>query len=173
MALKKTSEIVAISDKLDIGSTDPTRASTKQISLQLSPLDLEVFVVTAVDIQYKYDMQGDLSAAGSGGVVEVSVSTTAREAIGRIDESNVITTGVLRVGSDNASSAQSTSIDSPVGHDLDYIAIIATNDYFLQGFWTGFDSPNETDAYVRVYGYRAKADAATYAALVQSEQLSA
>jgi hypothetical protein len=35
-----------------------------------------------------------------------------------------------------------------------------------------FNASQITDVAIRVYGYRAKADAATYAALVQSEVLS-
>jgi hypothetical protein len=53
---------------------------------------------------------------------------------------------------------------------LDYIGIISTNDFFLQIQGGGNGTPKIGNA--KVYGYRAKADAATYAALVQSEVLS-
>ncbi len=53
---------------------------------------------------------------------------------------------------------------------LDYIGIISTNDFFLQIQGGGNLTPKIGN--VKVYGYRAKADAATYAALVQSEVLS-
>ena len=55
--------------------------------------------------------------------------------------------------------------------ELDYIALISTNNFFV-----GVTSANTGVAQSvngRVWGYRAKADASTYAALVQSEVLSA
>lgn len=54
--------------------------------------------------------------------------------------------------------------------NMDYIGIIATSDMFISV--NSFATAALTQAAVRVYGYRAKADAATYAALVQSEVLS-
>ena len=53
----------------------------------------------------------------------------------------------------------------------DYIGIIATSDAFLN--IVGLNNNNAKQARVRVYGYRAKAEAAVYAALVQSQSLSA
>ena len=50
------------------------------------------------------------------------------------------------------------------------MGIIATNDFFIQ-----VEGTNNTAAKIasgKVYGYRARADAAVYAALVQSEVLS-
>jgi hypothetical protein len=53
----------------------------------------------------------------------------------------------------------------------DYLGIVATNNMFLN--IVGLNNGNAKGVAARVYGYRAKADAATYAALVQSELLSA
>ena len=61
------------------------------------------------------------------------------------------------------------SMDTPPT-GLDYIGIIATNDFFLQIIGSNNTGVRLMNA--KVYGYRAKADAATYAALVQSEVLS-
>ncbi len=55
--------------------------------------------------------------------------------------------------------------------NLDYIAIIATSDFFVSGTESAGTTGSLEVAY-KIYGYRAKADAATYAALVQSEVLS-
>ena len=55
--------------------------------------------------------------------------------------------------------------------DLPYLAIIATNDFFMQVVGTNNNVVKTFSA--KVYGYRARADAATYAALTQSELLSA
>ena len=60
--------------------------------------------------------------------------------------------------------------DTPASN-LDYIAIVATNDFFLNIEGTNNTGPKGANA--RMYGYRARADAAIYAALVQSEALSA
>ena len=54
---------------------------------------------------------------------------------------------------------------------LEYIGIISTNDMFLSIQGTGNVDPKAVGC--RVWGYRARADAAIYAALVQSEVLSA
>ena len=54
---------------------------------------------------------------------------------------------------------------------LDYIGIIATNDFFIQV--QGQNNLLAKDCEVRVYGVRARADANIFAALVQSEMLSA
>jgi ABC-type uncharacterized transport system permease subunit len=53
---------------------------------------------------------------------------------------------------------------------LDYVGIIATNDFFLQV--VGVNNAAAKSMGVKVYGYRARAEASTYAALVQSEVLS-
>jgi len=55
--------------------------------------------------------------------------------------------------------------------DVPYIAIIATSDFFVGGTDNALNL-NNLNGQFKIYGYRAKADAATYAALVQSEVLS-
>ena len=62
-----------------------------------------------------------------------------------------------------------TSLDTPPAA-LDYIGIIATDNFFV-----AINSANNVNAKGmngRLWGYRARADASTYAALVQSEVLS-
>ena len=54
---------------------------------------------------------------------------------------------------------------------LEYIGIIATNDFFIQVAGAGNAAAKGMDG--KLYGYRAVADADIYAALVQSEVLSA
>ena len=54
--------------------------------------------------------------------------------------------------------------------DVDYIALIATNNFFVQV--EGSNNAVAKTLSGRVWGYRARADASTYAALVQSEVLS-
>ncbi len=54
---------------------------------------------------------------------------------------------------------------------LEYIGIIATNDFFIQVKGVDNDAAKGMDG--KLYGYRAVASADIYAALVQSEVLSA
>ena len=60
--------------------------------------------------------------------------------------------------------------DTPTAAGLDWIAVIATPDFFVQ--CQGFGNTTSRGVNWRVWGYRATADADTYAALVQSEALS-
>ena len=53
---------------------------------------------------------------------------------------------------------------------MEYLDIIATPDFFLNVQGSG--NTGRMSVAAKVYGYRAKADASTYAALVQSEVLS-
>ena len=61
--------------------------------------------------------------------------------------------------------------ETPAGTGLDYIGIIATNDFFVQIVGEGNTDPKSCRG--KMYGYRAVASADIYAALVQSEVLSA
>jgi hypothetical protein len=54
---------------------------------------------------------------------------------------------------------------------LDYLGIIATNDFFIQ--IQGDANLSAKQIQGKLYGYRARATADIYAALVQSEVLSA
>ena len=53
---------------------------------------------------------------------------------------------------------------------LEYLGIIATNDFYLNV--KGANNTNTKFVKAKVYGTRARADSAVYAALVQSEVLS-
>jgi len=63
-----------------------------------------------------------------------------------------------------------TSMETPPS-GLEYIGIIATNDFFVQIAGQGNTLAKGVTG--KVYGYRATASSAIYAALVQSELLSA
>ena len=54
---------------------------------------------------------------------------------------------------------------------MEYLGIIATNDFFIQ--IEGANNVLLKSMVGKLYGYRAIADAATFAALTQSELLSA
>jgi hypothetical protein len=54
---------------------------------------------------------------------------------------------------------------------IDYVSILATNNFFLQT--EGVNNAGAKGGNVRMWCVRAKADSSTYAALVNSELLSA
>tara|TARA_R110000782_G_scaffold50320_1_gene109222 strand:+ start:45 stop:554 length:510 start_codon:yes stop_codon:yes gene_type:complete len=168
MALKKTSSTIVISGA--VTESAPNAYTQNAIDLQLNPLDNEVFVVEAVDI----NSDAPEALAGLNTAVRASLSNTSRTTIGRLNDSNVfstMTTQIMAAGFvDGGVGFASLSPDSPTAGSLEYIGILATNDFFIGVDGTGNTIPKT--ARFKVYGYRAKADSATYAALVQSELLS-
>ena len=169
MALKKTSETVLISNSLT--ETGAGVFSSEQVSLQLSPLDKEVFVVTMINL----DPDAPDSITGVSTSVDVSISTVQRTTVGTIGNSNVLAsarTQIITNGAMTADGGIPFSREDPLAADPNtgYVGIIATNDYYLN--IQGTNNGNAKAVRARVYGYRAKADAATYSALVQSELLS-
>ena len=168
MALKKSSETIIISG--EVAESAANTFTEAQIDVQLNALDNEVFVVTAVDL----DIFAPDGVAGTRTNSSGSLSVTSRTTLGSIADSNVLASISNLLASDGFADAtasfEKTSMEAPVG-DLPYIGIIATNNFFAQ--IDGTNNVNAKTMRFRVYGYRAKADAATYAALVQSELLSA
>lgn len=165
MALKKTSEIIAIG--FSVAESAPNTFAQTQVDLQLNPLDQEVFVVVAIDL----DPTAPDVITNTNTQSLMSLSTTSRTSFGNLNTSSVLANAVYDVRADAANHVGfvRTSLDSPPA-TLDYIGIISTNDFFVQ--LVGTNNANAKDGFGRVWGYRAKADSATYAALVQSEILS-
>ena len=88
---------------------------------------------------------------------------------------NTIAEAQLAIRGDAAQPANSVGFQRAAEESyqgmLDYVALIATNNFFVQ--IQGSGNAGAKSVAGRVYGYRARADASTYAALVQSEVLSA
>lgn len=169
MALKKTSETVLISNS--VTETGANTFTSQQVSLQLSPLDKEVFVVTMINL----DPDAPDSITGTSTSCDVSISTTQRTTVGTIGNSNVLAsarTQIICNGAMTADGGIPFSREDPLSADPNsgYVGLIATDDFFLN--IQGTNNGNAKAMRARVYGYRAKADASTYAALVQSELLS-
>tara|TARA_Y100001938_G_scaffold55741_1_gene77776 strand:+ start:272 stop:775 length:504 start_codon:yes stop_codon:yes gene_type:complete len=167
MGLKKTSNTIAVSFSVTESAANTLTSDTVQ--LPLDPLNNEVFVVQMLDI----DPQGPDSIAGTSTSVDVTVSTTSRTSVGSLAAPNVM--GIARRGiTMNAGSVDGVTFQSdlPVAAapQMDYLAIIATDDFHVNILGTNNNNPKTCQG--RIYGYRAKADAAAYAALVQSELLS-
>lgn len=168
--LKPSSSPIQISAA--ITETAANTLSIEQIDLTLNVLDNEVFVVTQVNL----DVDAPDSIAATSTAVDATVSTTRRTTVGSIADQNVLASASRQIIC-NAGMTPDGGIqfdrEDPLfsALEMDYLGIIATNNAFLNVVGTGNGNVKQVRA--RVYGYRATADASTYAALVQSELLSA
>jgi len=170
MALKQTSQPLNIGATLDL--VDGTPASL-EITLPLSSLDREVFVVT--DIQMDSESLPMPAAAGSQTSIDASVNKTTTSVLKinspncigslkrRIIESALPTGGAIYQDSYSPSEAST-------GTMADYLTVIATPNFVLAGsYGTTAGGAGNRAVFVRVTGYRAVANADTYAALVTEE----
>jgi hypothetical protein len=166
--LKQTSSVVAIG--FEVVETAANTFTQSSVDLNLSPLDREVFVVLAVNL----DAQFPDALAGTNTLFEGSLTTTSQTDTVGLDESNcisVITQAIRGAGyADNGVGFTSQALETPPS-TLEYIGIIATNDFFIQ--CKGVNNLVAKGIKGKMYGYRARADASIYSALVQSEVLSA
>lgn len=170
MALKKSSSTIIIG--ASVLETAANTFASQRVDLQLNPLDNEVFVVTGINL----DPEAPDSIAASSTTVNCSLSVTERTSVGTIADSNVMATARTQIICNPAMTpdggipfTREDPLNTPT--DQDYLGIIATNDFYLN--IQGIGNNNTKQMRGRVYGYRAKADSAVYAALVQSELLSA
>lgn len=171
MALKRTSNTITISGQVTESAVNTFTQA--QIDLQLNPLDNECFIVESVDM----DLGAGASAqAGVNTALAASLSNTSRTTIGNLNNTNCfarISQVIKSAGFvDGGVGFQSVSPDSPTAASLDHVAILATDNLFAQVDGTANAAADIGVFSFKIYGYRAKADAATYAALVQSELLS-
>jgi hypothetical protein len=167
MGFKKTSALIAVSFGLTESAANTF--TEEEIALQLDVLNNEIFVVLAADINLATpDMIG-----GTNTRVRGTITSTSFTAMPTLANTNTIAKAQDAIRTDaptNGVSLTQRASESYTG-DLDYIALIATNNFFVQV--QGTANLSAKDVTGRVWGYRAKADASTYAALVQSEVLSA
>jgi hypothetical protein len=167
MGFKKTSETIAVS--FGLTETAANTFTQEEIALQLDILNNEIFVVLAIDLDNQLpDMVGGTSSS-----VSSSVCSTTQTSVQRLDNTNCLATAQVAIQTDaptNAVGFSRAAMESYQG-DLDYIGLIATNNFFIQV--DGNANLGAKSVTGRVYGYRARADSTTYAALVQSEVLSA
>jgi len=169
MALKKTSSTITISSV--VVESAANTSTFQKVDLQLNPLDNEVFVVTGINL----DPDAPDSVANTSTTVDASVSTTLRSSVGTISDSNVMASARTQIICNAGMTpdggipfVREDPLTVPPGED--YLAIIATNDFYVN--IVGTNNGNAKSARCRIYGYRARADANTFSALVQSELLS-
>lgn len=166
--LKQTSSVVSIGFGVD--ETAANTFTQSVVDLNLSPLDREVFVVLAINL----DPFTPDNTIGTDSSVQCSLTTTSQTNVTNISNPNCLASSGNFIRSENATSPgaafQTLGAETPPA-TLDYIGIIATNDFFVQV--RGEGNAAARGMVGRLYGYRAVADADIYAALVQSEVLSA
>ena len=168
MGFKKTSETIAISFGLD--ELAPNTFIQEEVALQLDILNNEIFVVLSCDL----DVANPDALAGVDTATRASLSSTSLTGVGNLSQSNTIATSrdaIRAAGYVDGGVAFSRAAESTPTGDVDYIALISTNNFFVQVVGSG--NLTAKDVQGRIWGYRARADASTYAALVQSEVLSA
>ena len=166
--LKQSSSVVSIG--FIAQETAPNTFAQTSVDLNLSPLDREVFVVLAVNLDpYTPD-----AVAGTDTRVSASLTTTSQTAVQDISNSNCLGASANNINAagfvDGGVAFQTLGAETPPA-TLEYIGIIATNDFFVQVRGSGNLGAKACPG--KLYGYRAVASADIYAALVQSEVLSA
>jgi hypothetical protein len=165
--LKVNSGQIIISGSLTESAANTLTVS--EVDLQLNVLDREVFVVTAVDM----DAFAPDAIAAVNTQTACALSTTARTTLGTMAFTNVLSTDnkVIRAaGFLDGGVGFSERHPEIQGSDMEYVGLIATNNFHIQV--QGFNNLTAKGCQFRVWGYRAVADAATFAALTQSELLS-
>jgi len=163
--LKQSSSTVAIGFSLDESAANTFTQGS--VDLNLSPLDREVFVVTSINI----DPSEPQMISGTNTSVSATITTTSQTAIPNLGDANCLAAAKLAIRSDPTQAVSFTRLVETPSAQLEYLGIIATNDFFVQIQGTGNGSARAVAG--KLYGYRAKASADIYAALVQSEVLSA
>ena len=166
--LKQTSSVVAIG--FQVNETAANTFTQGQIDLNLSPLDREIFVVLACNL----DTGNPDAITAVNTAVRARLTTTSQTTMPLLSDSNclaAITSEIRASGfADGGVGFQSQALETPPS-TLEYIGIIATNDFFVQV--EGANNLVAKGVSGKLYGYRAIASADIYAALVQSEVLSA
>ena len=168
MGFKKTSDTIAIS--FGLAETAPNTFVQEEVALQLDILNNEIFVVLAIDM----DLQSPDAVAGVDTAISSSITTTSQTALALLSNSNCLAAAqksIQAAGFVDGGVGFDRKADSTYTGDVDYIGLIATNNFFVQV--NGNSNLAAKGVTGRVWGYRARADASTYAALVQSEVLSA
>lgn len=165
--LKQTSSLIVIGAR--VAESAPNTFTQGSVDLQLNPLDNEVFVVQAIDME----TASPDAIAATDTSVNAALTTTSQTSLPGLQNTNTMAlkSNIIRAAGfvDGGVSFETSSMESPPTA-LEYIGIIATNDFFLQVQGSGNLGGKSVSC--KVYGYRARAEANIYAALVQSELLS-
>lgn len=168
MGFKKTSDTIAIS--FDATELVAGTFAQEEIALQLDVLNNEIFVVLGIDL----DVSNPEAIATTDTATKSSVTTTSEVGVSNLSRSNCLASAreaIRAAGFVDGGVAFTRAAETTLPAIVDYIGLIATNNFFVQV--QGTNNTRESNVSGRLWGYRARADASTYAALVQSEVLSA
>lgn len=164
--LTSTSSLIVISQGIEESAANTF--TTQKVDLQLNPLDNEVFVVYGIDI----DVNDPELINATTTVAQMSISTTGRTSVGGINNSNVLAHTRIEVQDTGVTAVRGIyASDSGPSTQLEYLGIIATNDFHMN--IQGTANAGVLFGNARLYGFRMKASSSVYSALVQSELLSA
>ena len=170
--LKETSSPLVISFSLIETAIDTF--TSDRIDLQLNALDNEVFVITGAKMDLSAPTFGIPSNDRFGVFASLSKQDITQSTNRNLGNPSIFATANVQLftdadaGSNVVSTVQENDMDTPQA--MEYLDIIATPDFFVN--INGFNQTARASVDGKLYGYRARADAATYAALVQSELLS-
>ena len=166
--LKQSSSIIVVGAR--VAEATANTFTQERVDLQLNPLDNEVFVVLGVNL----DAAPPDCITNDSTATTFTMTSTSQTTIPSLASTACLAKSELSIkgasDSDQNAAFQQQFAETPPSSMLDYIGIIATNDFFLQ--IQGSRNTATKSGAAKVYGYRAVADASTYAALVQSEVLS-
>ena len=166
--LKSTSSTVSIG--FGVGETAINTFIQGEVDLNLDPLNNEVFVVQSINL----DPTPPDAVDGTDTTVFASLTTTSQTGISTLNDANCLAVARLDIRARDASDwgvgFSRDSSEAPATN-LEYLGIIATNNFYVQ--LEGANNGAVKSVTGKLYGYRARADASVYAALVQSEVLSA
>ena len=165
--LKETSSLIEVS--FQVNESAANTFTEERIDLHLNPLDNEVFVVYAINL----DPFPPEAIAGVDTRTFTSLCSTSQTAVANLGVSNCLAAAndqIQAAGLVDGGVPFITRAGETPATTLEYIGIIATNDFFVQVQGVGNTTARGVSG--RMYGVRARADASIYAALVQSEVLS-
>ena len=168
MGFKETSDLVAVSFSLDESAANTF--TQEEIALQLDVLNNEIAVVYAIDL----DLTAPDGIAGTDTRVTGAVASTSQTSMPGLGDTNCLAQARMDIragGFADAGPAFQRAAESSYTGNLPYIGLIATSNFFVQV--QGANNAVGKNVSGRLWMKRAKADATTYAALVQSEVLSA
>ena len=166
--LKTSSSPITVS--FSVAESAANTYTEERVDLQLNVLDQEVFVVTGINL----DILPPDAVAGADTRVRGQLSSTSQTAIRSLSTSNVmaiVRDDIRAAGFADAGVPFQAMFGESPAVGMDYLGIIATNDFFIGVEGAGNGGAKAMTG--KLYGYRAIADAATFAALTQSELLSA
>jgi len=168
MAFKKKTELINISGQ--INESGANTFTELQVSLDLDPISREIFVVTDVYL----DPFTPSSVAGFRTSTALSATNVTRSAVANVGDSqcisNVTDTVFGGVAEFNFARTALPVSQQSTGRMSDYLSIISTPNFFVQV--VGTNNIGASGGSFRLTGFRAVADADTYASLVASEVLS-